>query len=147
MTRCLHSKNGIQHLYSTMCKHIASEGLCTYIQPCSKTQQWKGFTLTSDDVRKHRIGRDLHLHLTMFKNTASKGISVPDWGFLVIDQVPPFRESHSTLIFYHVGTNPTITSEWLSTHIWHGRNKILSPWQNGLVLTSDHGRNLILSPC
>ena len=22
----------------------------------------------------------------------------------------------------HVGTNPTVISEWLSTHIWHGRN-------------------------
>ena len=28
-----------------------------------------------------------------------------------------------TLIFDHVGTNPTFISEWLSTHILHGRNQ------------------------
>ena len=27
------------------------------------------------------------------------------------------------LIYDHVGTNPTVVSEWLSTHIWHGRNQ------------------------
>ena len=28
-----------------------------------------------------------------------------------------------SLISDHVGTNPTVISEWLSTHIWHGRNQ------------------------
>ena len=28
-----------------------------------------------------------------------------------------------SLIFDHVGTNPTVISEWLSTHIWHGKNQ------------------------
>ena len=75
------------------------------------------------------------------------GISAPRWVFLVTNQVPPFQEWHSALISVHVETNSTVTSEWLSTHIWHGRNQILSTWQNGSTLTSDHGRNLILSPC
>ena len=43
------------------------------------------------------------------------------------------------LISDHVGTNPIVVSEWLSTHIWHGRNQS-SPWQNGSALTSNHGR-------
>ena len=108
-----------QHLYPTMCEHIASEGLCSYIWPCLKTLHWKGSALIFDHVRKHRIKRALHLHLTMCKHTASKGLTVPDLGFLVTDQVPPLSQRMaSTLISDQVGTHPSITSEWPCTHIW-----------------------------
>ena len=47
----------------------------------------------------------------------------PRLSYLVTDQAPPFQEWHSMLTSIHVGTNPIFTSEWLSTHIWHGRNQ------------------------
>ena len=108
-----------RHLHSTIFKSTASKGICTYIRPCSKTPHWKGSTLIFDHVRKHCIERALHLHSTMFKNIASEGLSVPDWGFLVTDQVPPFSQRmESTLISDQVGTHPSITSEWPYTYIW-----------------------------
>ena len=47
----------------------------------------------------------------------------PILSYLVTDQVPPFLEWNSMLTSDHVGTNPTVSSEWLSIHIWHGRNQ------------------------
>ena len=47
----------------------------------------------------------------------------PRLKFMATDQVPSFREWHSTLVSDHVGNNPTVTSGWLSAHIWHGRNQ------------------------
>ena len=108
-----------QHLYPTMCEHTALEGLITYIRPCLKTPHRKDSASTFDYAQKHHIKRDLHLHSTMFENTASKGLSVPDWGFLVTNQVPPFSQRMaSTLISNQVGTHPLITLEWPCTHIW-----------------------------
>ena len=51
----------------------------------------------------------------------------PRWVFLVTDQVPPFQEWHLALTYDHVGTNPIVTSEWISTHIWHVRNQMAQP--------------------
>ena len=63
-----------------------------------------GHALTYDHVR---------LHLTV----VSERPSVIDQVFLVTDQAPPFQEWNSALTSDHVGTNPIVTSEWLSTHI------------------------------
>ena len=41
----------------------------------------------------------------------------PRLSYLVTDQVPPFPEWNLALTSDHVGTNPTVTSEWISTHI------------------------------
>ena len=69
-----------------------------------------GPTLISDHVRTHPI-------------VISEWPSVPDWTFLVTDQVPPFSQRMgSTLISDQVGTNPSITSEWPCTHIWSSEN-------------------------
>ena len=62
-----------------MCKHITPEWLSTYIKPCMNTLHRKGSALTSDHVWKHRIERALHLHSTMFENTALKGICTYIW--------------------------------------------------------------------
>ena len=98
---------------------ILSERPNTHIWPCVNKSHQNGSTLTSDHVRTHHIERDLHLHSTMCEHTASKGLSVPDWGFLVTDQVPPFSQRMaSALISDQVGTHPSITLEWSWTHIW-----------------------------
>ena len=67
--------------------------------------------------------------------TMSKGHSVPDWGFLITDQVPPFSQiMETTLIFDQVGTHPSITSEWPCTHIWSCENTSHSHIRMALVL-------------
>ena len=61
-------------------QHTCSKGLCTYIYPCEEPIQHacqKGSTLTYD-------------HVGTNPTVTSKWPSVPDWAFLVIDQVPPF---------------------------------------------------------
>ena len=134
---------------------ILSERLCTYIRPCSKTSHRKGTQSQTKDSWKltrclhsprewnqslylikwehipqsHQNGHALTSdHVILHPTVISEWPSVPDWVFLVIDQLPPFQEWNSTLISDHVGTNPTVTSEWFSAHIWHGRNQSLSPW-------------------
>ena len=112
------------------------ERLSTYIRPCKEP------ILHAE--------RAMHLHLTpnvrrvcthiwSCRNQSYSPIRMapsPRLSYLVTDQAPPFPEWNSSLNSDHVGTNPTVTSEWLSTHIWHGRNQS-SPWQNGSTLTSD----------
>ena len=68
---------------------------------------------------------------------------VPDWAFLVTDQVPPFQEWHSTLTSDHVGTNPIVTSEWLSVPDWAFLvTDQVPPFQEwNSSLTSDHVGN------
>ena len=127
---------------------ILSERICNYIWP-------------------HLVRKALHLHSTMLKNIASKGLLVLDWGFLVTDQVHPFSQRMaSSLISDQVVTHPSITSKWPCTHIWSCKttsyshikmapSPILSylvtdqlpPFQEWhLVLTSDHlGTNPIVT--
>ena len=85
---------------------VTSEWISTHI--------WHGRNQSS---HHDRMAQPLHL------TYSSEWLSVPDWVFLVTNQVPPFQEWHSSLIYDHVGTNPTGTSEWINTHIWHGRNQ------------------------
>ena len=92
--------------------------------------------------------------------------SSPKLSYLATHQAPPFLEwkfslhlSYSTewlaLISNMEGSNPITMTEWISPYIWpthhngygsqHSyltwKEPILSPWQNVLALTSDHGRN------
>ena len=109
---------------------ILSERHCTYI--------WH-----------HLVGKDLHLHLT---SSCQKGSALTSnlillercctyiWScgnqslsHIRMDLCPRLsipgnwpgasipRMEFSTYI-WSWGTNPTVTSEWISTHIWHGRN-------------------------
>ena len=89
-----------QHLYPTMWKHTASEGICTYIRPCVNTSHQKGSALTSDHVRTHCVGRALHLHPTMFKNTALEGLHTYIWPCL-----KTLHQKGSALTFDHVWTH------------------------------------------
>ena len=71
-------------------------------------------------------------HVETNPTVISKWPSVPNWAFLVTDQVPPFKEwqlikweripqSHENghaLISDHVKTHPTIISEWPSALDW-----------------------------
>ena len=53
---------------------ILSKRHNTHIWPCVNTSHQNGLALIFDHVQTHSIRRDLHLHLTMFKNTASEGL-------------------------------------------------------------------------
>ena len=153
-----------QHLYPTMCKHTASERLCTYIRPhpVRKAQHLQSTILKSTASTRlstykptmheapHRKGLSTYKltmheaphrkglcaykltmhevshwnghaltsdHVTLHPTVISEWPSVPDWVFLVTNQVPPFQEWHSALISDHVETNPRVTSEWLNTYI------------------------------
>ena len=112
-------------------QHTCSKGLCTYICTCEEPIQHacqKDSALTSAHGRNQS---NMHVrractHIWSCRNQSYIHIRmapIPRLSYLVTDQVPPFQEWNSVLISDHVGTNPTITSEWLSTHIWHGRNQ------------------------
>ena len=70
------------------------------------------------------VRKDQHLYSTM------QGTNPSCWkGSALTSDNKCQKGLHSHLImqeviltFDHVGTNPIVTSEWLSTHIWHGRN-------------------------
>ena len=49
--------------------------------------------------------------------------SVLDRVFQVTDQAPMIPRMAIALISDQVGSNHTVISEWLNTHIWHGRNQ------------------------
>ena len=88
-------------------------------------------------------------HVRLYPTVISEWPSVPNWAFLVTDQVPPFQEWHSVLISDHVGNNPTVTSKWLGTHIWHGRNQSShhDRMANPLHLTMEGTNPLTRSEC
>ena len=114
----LHMTSSYQKGSALTSNLILSERLCTYIRPhlvrkdihlhlTSSCQ--KGSALTSNlillerlctYIRPHLVIKDLHLHLIMWEH------------------IPQSHHNGSTLISDHVGTHPTITSEWLCTYIW-----------------------------
>ena len=56
----------------------------------------------------------------------------PILSYLVTDQVPPFSWRMAVAIISDLVGNKSYTlARMACTHIWHGRNWILSPWQNG----------------
>ena len=102
-----------QHLYLT----YSLEWPSTYIWP---TRQ-NGPALTSDHVRTH-------------PTVISEWPPVPDWAFMVIDQVPPLSQRMaSAIISDQVGTNPSITSEWPCTHIWSCKTTYYSHIRKALI--------------
>ena len=73
---------------------ITSEWPCTYIWSCETTSH-------------SHIRMALSLRLSILGNWPGTSI----------------QRMAIALIFDHVGTNPTVTLEWLNTHIWHGRSQ------------------------
>ena len=87
----------------------------TVISKWLSTHIWHGRNQSSHHDRMAQP-----LYLTMERTnplTMLEWHSALGWVFLVTDQVPPFREWNSMLIYDHVRTHITVTSEWLSTHI------------------------------
>ena len=96
--------------------------------------------------------------------TVSEWLSILDWGFLVTNQVPPFKEWQHPLYLIkwehiqhhvrkacpaltsdHVGSNPIITSERPSTHIHqHDRTQLLSSVKRHNTHIHQHGRTHLL---
>ena len=67
----------------------------------------------------------MHLHLIM-KTTSHSHIRKalrPRPSILGNWPGTSIQRMETSLISDHVGTNPMAISEWLSTHIWHGRNQ------------------------
>ena len=112
----------------------------TFIQVgiASCSQLWKGSALTYDLVgtKSYTLVRRACTHIWPIRNwilhPCQNGPS-PRLSYLVMDQVPPFspRRMVVSLISDLVGNKSYTFSKKAYTHIWHGRNWILSPWQNG----------------
>ena len=94
-------------------QHACSKGLCTYIWHMRGTNPTCMLKRACTQIESSR--NQSYSHIRMAPS--------PRLSYLVTDQVPPFQEWHSVLTFDNVGTNPTVTSEWIRTHIWHGRNQ------------------------
>ena len=82
-----------------------SERLCTYIRPWEEPIQSYmlkviGTYISPCEEKIHHVKRDLHLHLIMWEH------------------IPKSHHNGSTLISDHVGTHPSITSEWPSAPDW-----------------------------
>ena len=101
---------------------ITSEWLSTYI--------WHA---RNQSYHHDRMAQ--HLHMTMEGTnplTMSEWLSVPNWGFLVTDQVPPFsHRMASALTSDHGRAQPAPMLEWPNPYIWPWKEPILSPCQNG----------------
>ena len=76
---------------------IFSERHNTHIWPCVNTSCQNGSALISDHVWTHHIVRALHLHPTMFKNTALEGFCT----YIRPCSKTPHRKGFA-LTFYHV---------------------------------------------
>ena len=107
---------------------ITLEWPCTHIWSCKTTRMalsprpsipgnWPGTSIPRMAINAYfwSCRNQSYSHIRMAPS--------PRLSYLVTDQAPPFLEWHSMLTSDHVGTNPTVTSEWLNTHIWHGRNR------------------------
>ena len=75
---------------------------------------WKARpTLTSDPVRKTQ-----HLYPTMGGPYCHHVEKAQHLYLIMWEQIPQSHQIGSALIYDHVGTHPTITSEWICTYIW-----------------------------
>ena len=88
-------------------QHTCSKGLCTYIWHMWGSNPTCMFERACTHIWSSR--NQSYSHIRMAPS--------PRLSYLVTDQVSPFQEWNSTLTSDHVGTNPIVTSEWLSTHI------------------------------
>ena len=114
----------ISDLLIKMAQHLyltySLEWPCTHIWSCENTS---------------------HSHIRM---APSPRLSIPsNWPGTSIQRMA------TTLTFDHVGTNPTVISKWLNTHIWHGRNQSShhDRMAQALDLTMEGTNPLTMSEC
>ena len=122
-----------------ICPHLVRNSQHSHMTMCNTSCQ-NSSTLISDHVRTHHIRKALHLHPTMFKNTASEGINTysypcskaPHWkgSVLTFDHV---RSHH---VKRALGPRLRIPRNWpgssilpengVSHYIWSSENTTLN---------------------